>query len=138
MNAQPLELAPHLTQQHQHLLPLPPQHRTKQAQRKGLKPAEDLHQVPAADLLEVRVLGPRADGKPEPLVRDFGEARVRDPLLELGARGGLAARLAGCVEERVDPGERAGAFERAVFRVVLQVEVLELGPAAGDEISGFG
>lgn len=71
-------------------------------------------------------------------MRDLGEARVRDPLLELGARGGLAARLAGRIEKGVDPGERAGAFECAVFRVVLQVEVLELGPSAGDEVASFG
>jgi len=70
-------------------------------------------------------------------VGHVGEAGVPDPLLERDAGARVAPDLARGAEERVDPPQRVAVLgQGAVVRVVLQVEVLELGPAAGGEISG--
>jgi hypothetical protein len=69
-------------------------------------------------------------------VDDLLEAGVADPLVERDARARVAADLARRREEGVDP--LLGVVlvrQRAVFRVVLQVKVLELGPAAGVEVA---
>lgn len=79
---------------------------TKQPQRKPLQPTQNLHKIPNPQILQMRVLGPRADGEPELVVRDAVEPAVgAHPALEAGAGARLAARPARGLEERVDPGE---------------------------------
>ena len=132
-----LQLLAHLARQDEYFLLLPPEHVAEQAQGEALEPLQHLRDVEHADLLELRVLGPGPDGEAEPLVHDLGEAGVPDPLLQGDARAGVAADLARRREEGVDPFLGVVLFgQGAVFRVVLQVEVLELGPAAGDEVAG--
>lgn len=89
-----LQFTPHLRQQHQHFLLLPPQHITKQPQRKRLQPRHDLRDVVHPDLLEVRILSPRADGQAESSVLDLGEPGITRPFLEFGAWARLAAGFA--------------------------------------------
>jgi hypothetical protein len=68
-------------------------------------------------------------------VRHVGEPGVAHPPLELRAGARLALRLARRLEQLVDPDQRVLVLgEGAVFGVVLQVEVLELGPAARGEV----
>lgn len=78
----------------------------------------------------MRVLGPRPNRQLEPVVLHVDEAGVAEVALELGPRLGVAAALVAGFEEGVDPDERLMVLgQGAVLGVVLQVEVLQLGPA---------
>jgi len=79
---------------------------------------------------------PRANRPADSAVLDVDEACIAEVTLELWARAGVSAGLARCVEECRDPlvSVRLG-LERAVFGVVLKIEVLELGPASRGEIT---
>ena len=134
-----LQLLAHTRQQHQHLLLTPFHCIAEQAQREGFEPVHDLRQVAQANVLEVRVFGPGPDGDLVARVVDVLEPGVEEVALEVGAGGWLAARQAGGFEQGVDPDEGLVVLpQAAVFRVVLEVEVLELDPAAGFESAKGG
>ena len=136
MKVAPLQLFPDLGKQKQNLLFRPFKNATEQPKREALEPFQGLRQVAHAKVLHPLVLGPRTDGDLEQLVLDVLEARVLDPLRLLGAGAGFALQGACCAEKGVNPGERAVLVRQAaVVGVVLQVVVLELGPAAGLEVA---
>lgn len=139
MHRETLQLLPHSTSHHQHLLLPPLEHVAEQAEREALQPPQRLGDVVHADLLHLGVLGPRPDGELEAPVLHVDEAGLLGPLLQAGAGTGVPADVLGHVQQRVDPLVRAGRLGvGAVFRVVGQVEVLEFGPAAGVEVSRKG
>jgi len=130
------QLIPHVPQQHYNLLFLPAQHLTIQPQAERLKPLHDLVPVVQANLLQMRVPRPRANWPADAAMLDVDEACIAEVTLELRARAGVSAGLARCVEERRDPLVGVGlGLERAVFGVILQIEVLELGPAPRGEVA---
>ncbi len=85
------------------------------------------------------VFGPHANRKDAPRVVQICEAGVAHPAQQLRAGRRIAANLAAALDDLSVPARNGHVWRhRAVFRVVLNVEVLELGPAAWRRISVDG
>lgn len=131
-----LQLAPDLRQQKQNLFLGPLENPAEQAEREALESLQGLRQVAHAQILHPLVFGPRADGDLEHLMLDVFEPGRLHPLLLLGARARFALQRSRCVEQGVDPGERAVLLlQGPVVGVVLQIVVLKLDPAARLEVT---
>jgi hypothetical protein len=131
------QLPPHPRRQHLHLLLPPPQHITKQPQRKPFESVVHLRQVIHANLLELRVTRPRPDGELEFLMDNVREAGFLRRALEQDPGAAGAADLVAGGEEGGDPlqGGGGGGVEGGVVGVVEEVEVLEFGIATGGEVA---
>lgn len=121
-----------------HLLLPPPQTPRQQRQTETLQPIQDVHLVPAAQLLHERVLGPPVRRPHEHALLDVDEARLLHPReVEVGAVGAHGpAELAGRFAQELAPAEEVGVVGRAVGGFDREAVVLEFEPAAGFEVSG--
>jgi len=80
-------------QQHQDLFLGPPQDIAERPNAEAVETVECIGKHEAANLLEVRILGPRIVRNLELSMRHVDEARILDPSLELGAGAGFPLDL---------------------------------------------
>lgn len=136
MNPRIPQVVPHLQQQHLHILLGPAQDTSEDSQAHSLQTLVQLRPVEATDLFQTSVFRPRAEGQDVLDDLDIGEAGLSYPGFDAGAgtEGAAGDRL--CFVRVVKPSAHGVVFcQRAVLRVVVDVEVLKLDPSAWTEAS---
>lgn len=129
-----LHLLPNLDEENFGLDPAPPE-QFEDLERERLHPVQHLHEVHHARLLQYGVLRPGPQGHLELLLADVHEAGALGPAAELVARAGIAVDTGDSLEEAFVPLAEVCIFgQGAVVGDVLEIEILELGPAAGTQI----
>lgn len=130
-----LQILPRLGDRHLHLLARPAEDVDQRAQRVRRQGVQVLHQLVAADLLDLRVLGPRVEGQLEDALLDVDEARLVHPALHVGGRvHGHAELVHGAADRLLQAVQRAGGRVRAVVRGAGGVGLLGLEVAAGLQV----
>ena len=140
MNPTIPKVATHPRDKNIHLLPPPPQAPRQQRQTKSLQPIQNIHLVPAPQLLHERVLRPAVGRPHEDAGLDVDEAGLGHPgAVEVGTVGAHgAAELARRFAEELAPAQEVGVVGCAVGGFDGEAVVLQFEPATGFEVSGGG